>query len=152
MFLFLAAWKKRCPPDEFIAKTLEFAKFYEAIFIGVEEVAYQETLSWYLEKAIREQKLRFTVVPLRPGRESKDARNRSLQPLFREKRVAIADDDTLYLDEHVRFPKGERHLLDCASYQPRISQLPVPESRRIHEEHAQQQYLQSINQVYGQVN
>jgi hypothetical protein len=117
-------WKKRCPPDELIDTIVEKHKRFNFPFVGIEEVGYQETLSYWLEKRIIADKLSLTVVPVKPHGAHKESRTRALQPMMKAGQFAIADNDVLLLDEIIRWPKGEDHLLDCLAYQPQLWRMP----------------------------
>jgi hypothetical protein len=141
----MSSWKRRCDPDTLIREILEQHKTYHVPVAGVEEVALQQLLSFYLEKAIAAQHLYLRVEPVKPGSVEKDARIRSMTPYQRERKIVVLDGDTLFLDEATAFPRGEKHLLDCYAYQPRVWQIPMPDSFVEDQQEELNEYLKAVN-------
>lgn len=144
MHLILYSWKLRCDPDTLINKIVDVHKEFYVPVAGVEEVAYQECLSFYLEKRINADHLAFYVHPCKPRGINKDIRIRGIGPLAREHRIAVADDDVIFLEEWTRFPKGKKHLLDCLAYQPLVWQAPMSEKLESIENRMQSDYQRSL--------
>jgi predicted phage terminase large subunit-like protein len=146
MNLVLYSWKKRCPPDELLDQILWTYNEFRYGVIGVEEVAYQQCLSYLLEKMIIDKGMALTHRPVRPHGEKTEARVRSMQPLVRSGQIAVAENDTLFLEEFTRFPKGEDHLLACWSYQPQIWQKPFADDMDELNTEMERDYLRAIGQ------
>jgi len=144
--LLLDEFKKRCPPDVLIDAIVDHHKRYYTSVIGVEEVAYQECLSWYLEKRIRDDHLNLRVVPCKPQGKKKPVRIRNMQPSVRERRFLIHEGLVLFMDEAGHFPKGENHLLDCLAYIPQVSNVPMRDLLEEREARERRAYLRSIGE------
>jgi hypothetical protein len=125
--LLLGEFKRRCPPDILIDAIVEHHKRLYTQVVGVEEVAYQECLSYYLEKRIQKDRLALRVIPCKPRGRKKEVRTRSMQPLVRERQILIHDGLPLFTQEASHFPKGENHLLDAFSYLPQVTTVPTNE-------------------------
>lgn len=144
--LLLNEFKKRCPPDELInAIIADHKRFYTQV-VGVEEVAYQECLSYYLEKRIRDERLSLRVVPCKPQGRKKEVRTRNMVPAVRERQFLIHDGLPMFMDEASHFPKGENHLLDCFAYFPQVISTPVKDILEEREERERRAYLRSIGE------
>ena len=64
-------------PEQLIIRTLQLATKHGASLIGVEDVAYQQTLLFWFTKYINEYKVKgIEIVPLQPAGRSKEARIR----------------------------------------------------------------------------
>lgn len=64
-------------PEQLILQTLRLALHHGASLIGIEDVAYQQTLLFWVTKYIKEWGLSgITVVPLKPAGRSKESRIR----------------------------------------------------------------------------
>lgn len=137
-------WKRRSPPDVLIKQIIEFHKRYSIQEVGVEEVAYQETLSYYLEKAIQRDRLAMVVKPLKPHGKKKEVRIRSRQPDVRDRKIAVHQGLIAFLGEVGHFPNGPKHLLDCFAYNPQITLMPFDEDMDGIEAEQLQAYLKSL--------
>ena len=64
-------------PEQLIIRTLQLAMEHGASLIGVEDVAYQQTLLFWFNKYLHEYKVQgIEIVPLKPAGRSKEARIR----------------------------------------------------------------------------
>lgn len=109
-------------PEQLIIRALELAFLHGASLIGIEDVGYQSTLQFWVEKYIKDFKITgIEVVPLKPANRSKEARIR----LF----IAELYAKNYYLSELVRAAfiwqamkykigakKNKDDLLDACAY------------------------------------
>ena len=109
-------------PEQLIMRALEMALNSGASVIGIEDVAYQQTLIFWVEKYMRELKIHgIEVVPLKPHGKSKEARIR----LF----IAELLNRSYHLSNQVRAAfiwqalkyklgakKNKDDILDCCAY------------------------------------
>lgn len=64
-------------PEQLIIRALQLAMHHGASLIGVEDVAYQQTLLFWFNKYLHEYKIKgIEIVPLKPAGRSKEARIR----------------------------------------------------------------------------
>jgi hypothetical protein len=64
-------------PEQLIIRALQLAREHGASLIGVEDVGYQQTLLFWLNKYVDEWKIQgITIVPLKPKNRSKESRIR----------------------------------------------------------------------------
>jgi hypothetical protein len=144
MNIVINTWKKRCTPTELLETIAQKRRQYHFQFIGVEEVAYQQCLSHFLEEKIVKEGWDLQHAPVKPKGESTATRVRAMEPYVRQGQVAVADNDSLFWDEVTRFPKWEDHLLACWSYQPQIWQLPALENMDEFNEREEAAYLRGM--------
>lgn len=144
--LMLDEFKKRCPPDELIDNIIAHHKRFYTSVVGVEEVAYQECLSYYLEKRIRDERLPLRVIPCKPRGRKKEVRIRGVQPIVRERQILIHDGLVAFQDEAGHFPKGEMHLLDCLAYLPLVTTTPIRDLLEEREERERRAYLRAVGE------
>lgn len=141
-------WERRSPPDVLLQQIVDFHRRYNINFVGVEEVAYQETLSWLLEKRIAKDRLALTVKPLKPHGKKKELRIRNRQPDVRDRKIAIHNGLVQFMTDVSHFPNGKKHLLDCFAYNPQISLMPYDESMEEREADDLGDYLKSIGEAH----
>jgi len=107
-------------PQQIIDAIFKLAEMWHPKKIGLEDVAWQKTLSYSMRDEMRKRGRSLPIVPVRPQSRSKDERIRGLQPLYASGKVfhnsSLAN--TKYLeDELMRFPRA-RHddVIDALSY------------------------------------
>jgi predicted phage terminase large subunit-like protein len=76
-------WRKRANPGEVINEIFRQYNLYKFVKLGIEAIAYQGTLCYWVEERRRKMPdVYFTIEPVTYGNRSKEARVRGLQPLF----------------------------------------------------------------------
>ena len=110
-------------PQEIIRKTLSLAMKWGVSLIGIEDVGYQQTLSFWMSHYLREYGIEgITVVPLKPKGRSKELRirlfiaelyNGSYYLLDPSTRSAFIWQASLY---KIGKPNNRDDLLDAVSY------------------------------------
>jgi len=135
--------RARVSPYDLINRIFFLADQYHPNSIGVETVAFQKTLQYFLNE---EMKRRGKFLPIReitPGDRTKAERIKSLQPLYAGGKILhskAVQNLQLLEDELLRFPRGKHDdMIDAFSYMTDMIVSPRP--RR---EHYHQHYL------YGQ--
>lgn len=109
-------------PEQLIINALTLALEHGATLIGIEDVGYQSTLKFWVDKYMRELQITgITVVPLNPHGRSKEARIRLfIQELYaqnyylsHEARPAFVFQATKY---RIGAKKNKDDILDCDTY------------------------------------
>lgn len=144
--LLLDEYEQRSSPDAVIQRIIDDHDRYNTQVVGVEEVAYQECLSFYLDKKILQDRLSLRIIPCKPRGRNKDVRIRTMQPRVRERQILIHPGLIHFRDEVSHFPKGTKHLLDCFAYIPLVSSPPNRERLDEIEETSRRIYLRSIGE------
>ena len=107
-------------PSEMIDKIFELDRLYDPIYIGIEDVAFQKTIQYYLSEEMRKRGEYLNVKPVKPNLRTKEARIKGLQPLYANGRILhnknIKNMKNLE-DELLRFPRGKNDdVIDALSY------------------------------------
>ena len=114
----LEYFRERCNPGKVIEAIINQAVKYNPVVIGIESVAYQATLKYWLNEAMVKQNKFFTVEKVATSRIRKDLKIRGLQPLFEAGRIFIRPYMEELRSELFAFPKGAHDdLPDCLSMQ-----------------------------------
>ena len=93
--------------------TLKTAKRFNPHVIGVEAVAYQAALVEVIQREMREQGIRFRIVPINRRRGTdKDSRILKIQPFVENNDFFIREDMRDLKNEMMAFPHGYKDLLD----------------------------------------
>ena len=107
-------------PNEIINMIFKLSDLWHPKQIGLEDVAWQKTLSYSMRQEMARRGRSLPVVPVKPGARSKDERIRGLQPLYANGKVFHNQSlpNTRYLeDELMRFPRAKHDdLIDALSY------------------------------------
>lgn len=106
--------RRRVVPSDLVDIIFDLVKKWKIHRIGIETFAFQKTLKYDIERNQREKKIFFGIDELRSGRSltgektiNKEARIRSLQPLFEQGLVEIHPRMTELVDELLAFPRGK---------------------------------------------
>lgn len=129
--------RKRVVPSELVDLTFALVKKWKLHRIGIETFAFQKTLKFEIERRMRETGTFFSVDELRTSRtqageptRNKEARIRSLQPLFEQGLIEVRRDMTDFVDELLAFPRGKYDdMIDALS---RLTDKLIP-SRELQE-------------------
>jgi len=110
--------RERCNPGQLISLIFDHVRRWGPVMVGIEAVAYQATLSYWLRERMRAEDNWFRVEELRPGRQSKDSRVRGLQPLFSNGVIHLRRHMRELESELLAFPLGAHDdLVDALSMQ-----------------------------------
>lgn len=116
-------WAQKASPGEVIDQLLFMWEMYRFCQLGVENVAYQNTFSYWLnEKRIASDiNFDFVVVPITGLRVSKEVRIRALQPLIESGKLQFRKSHTELLQEMDSFPLGNHDdIVDALSMQMKL--------------------------------
>ncbi len=107
-------------PNEIINTIFKLSDLWHPKQIGLEEVAWQKTLSYSMREEMRRRGRSLPIIPVKPGARSKDERIRGLQPLYANGKIFHNRSlpNTRYLeDELMRFPRAKHDdIIDALSY------------------------------------
>jgi predicted phage terminase large subunit-like protein len=74
-------WRGRCNPSEVIDQVFRHVRKWHPVKVGVEAVAYQRSMCYWIKERMRKDGSYFFVEPITPGRTHKNQRIQQLQPL-----------------------------------------------------------------------
>lgn len=116
--------RKRVVPSDLVDIIFDLVKKWRLHRIGIETFAFQKTLKYEIERKQRETGIFFGIDEL--GRRntgkgenylSKEARIRSLQPLFEQGLIELRFDMQDFVDELLAFPRGKHDdCIDALAY------------------------------------
>jgi predicted phage terminase large subunit-like protein len=117
----LEAWGKRCTPLELIEKLFAVNEKWHPRLFGIEAVAYQKSLSYFLRQEMERRGKWFQIKDLK-AIGKKEVRIRGLQPIVKTSRVAIHPEQQLLIQEMSDFPLGEHDdVVDAFSMQLQVA-------------------------------
>jgi phage terminase large subunit-like protein len=121
----LHAKAMRINPYETITTVFSLAKILRPHKVGVETVAYQKALKFFMEMFSQQLGIYLSVEELKPGGGSKEARIRGLINYFASGSIWIREEFAELIEEYLSFPNGKfRDLMDALSYGPQIWSFP----------------------------
>lgn len=123
------ARRYKVTPTQLIALTFELDKEFSPQVIGIEEVAYQKALLYFLDEEMRRRNLLLPIKGIRaPNTKSKQMRILSLVPRFEWGHIYFRPGFTDLELELLSFPRGSHDdLIDALSYIEFISYKPDKE-------------------------
>ncbi len=134
--------RDRIKPDQVIAEIFRHYEKWHPQAIGIEEVGFQRTLRYSLQKEMESRKRFINMIELKPHARNKNQRIKGLQPLYANGKVLHNKEliYNMYLeDELLRFPKGKHDdLIDALSY---ALDLIHPPAQRATEDRKRKHYL-----------
>lgn len=102
----LEYFRKRCSPGELIDAIFSHVRKWRPIKVGVESVAYQSTLQYWIRERKRTENLYFFVEGFTHGRRSKESRIVGLQPLVFSGNLLFRANMVELVNELLSFPNG----------------------------------------------
>lgn len=141
--------RERLAGDEIVATLLTLYKIYNPLAVGIEDTQISKAIGPYLNRAMAESNTYMNVLMLKPHRQDKIQRARSIQARMRAGYVKFdkqADWWPVFEDECMSFPRAKHDdVVDALSYQGILIDLMTegltPEE--IKEEEYQDEYEQS---------
>ncbi len=124
-------------PTQLINKLFDLYEVYYPLAIGLEEVAFQKTLRFFLSEEMRRRNIYLPIKELKlDSRVSKEMRIRALEPRYENGTVlhskSLGSIDDLE-DELLRFPRGQHDdLIDALAY---TLQLAFQPKKKVTEKH-----------------
>ena len=122
-YFLLEMWAGRSgDPQVVIDHILEMANYWQPRLIGVEAVAFQQSMEPYMKRRMEQLGIWYPIEMLRPDRnEKKEQRIKSLVPFFRTGQIYIQRGMFDFIGEYETFPTGRtKDILDAFSYAIRM--------------------------------
>jgi predicted phage terminase large subunit-like protein len=111
-------FRKRCNPGEVIKELFKQVKLYSPLKVGIETVAYQNTLCYWIKEQMRKRNEFFTIESVKQGRASKYTKIMGLQPIFASSSIRIRSYMTDLVTELLAFPYGKNDdIIDALAMQ-----------------------------------
>lgn len=113
--------RERLSGDEIVATLLSLQKIYNPLAVGIEDTQVSKALGPYLNRAMMESGIYLNVSMLKPHRQDKLQRARSIQARMRAGMVKFdkaADWWPVFEDECMSFPRAKHDdIVDALAYQ-----------------------------------
>jgi len=121
----------RLSPTQIVSELFRWNAEFQPQVIGIEEVAYQKALLYFLDEEMRRRNVVLPVKGIRPPTDrSKQARILSMVPRFEWNRVHLARGLTDLEMELLQFPRGAHDdLIDALASIEYIAYSPSEEKR-----------------------
>jgi len=111
-------YRARCNPGELIDEIFKHVEAYKPLSVGIESVAYQKTLVWWLKEMQIKRKTWFPVEEVKTSNTKKVFRIRGLQPILADRRLFILSWMKDLRQELTTFPRGAHDdIIDALSMQ-----------------------------------
>jgi len=117
----LQYFRKHCNPGELIDAIFDHVRRWRPIRVGIEAIAYQGTLSYWVRERMRKENMHFFCEGFTHGKKAKNVRIMGLQPLIANGTVMMRRTMGELQTEMQAFPFGANDdLIDALA-----SQLPL---------------------------
>ncbi len=116
----LQVWAGRVQPKVLIDRIFELYEAHKPAVIGLEQVAFQKALRFWLQEEMGRRKVWLPLRELKPDTgATKEMRIRALQPLYESGQIVHPVKGAEELEEELlRFPRGQHDdLADALAYQ-----------------------------------
>lgn len=116
--------REKCSPGRLITMIFNQVQKWNPVKVGVETVAYQKSLQYWLRENMRSKGKFFCVEPIRNSRRSKNARIQGLQPVFSSGSIYLRKWMFELRQELLAFPYGKYDdIADALSMQLELWQM-----------------------------
>jgi predicted phage terminase large subunit-like protein len=114
----LEAWADRVQPKALVDRLFDVAARWRPQVIGLEAVAYQQALRYWVQEEMLRRRHWLPIRELRPDYgQTKEMRIRALQPLYEAGQILHREGLVDLEMELVRFPRGQHDdLIDALAY------------------------------------
>ena len=99
--------REQCNPGRVIEIIFQHQRRFHPIIVGVEKVAYQSTMLYWLREAMRKQDKFFMIKGLQVPRGGADRNIRGLQPVFASGSIFLRADMEALRNELLVYPLGK---------------------------------------------
>jgi predicted phage terminase large subunit-like protein len=141
--------RERLSGDEIVATLISLQKIYNPLAIGIEDTQISKALGPYINRTMQETGVYMNILQLKPHRQDKLQRARSIQARMRSGMVKFDKEADWWLqfeDECMSFPRAKHDdVVDALSYQGILIDL-MSEGRtetELHDEQYDEDYKQS---------
>jgi len=116
----LESWGQRCTPLELIEKLFQVKERWHPRVYGIEGVAYQKALKYFVKAEASRRNTYLNIVELK-AQGKKELRIRSLQPVLATGRLYVEPTQMLLRQEMADFPLGKHDdVLEALSMQTQV--------------------------------
>ena len=116
--------RRKCSPGELIDMVFGHVRRWKPVVVGVESVAYQKTLQYWMRERMRSERLWFNIELLTHTKKSKASRIMGLQPVISSKSLLFRPTMSALINELLVFPLGSNDdLADCLASQLELWQV-----------------------------
>lgn len=124
--------RRRLTPKQIIEAIFYIYSNYKPLQIGIETVAFQKALKFFLQEEMRSRNLFLPLRELKTeSRISKDMRIRAIQPRFEQGTIYIKETQKQLMDELLYYPKWKNDdIVDALAYQLQIA-FPTRPSKAV---------------------
>ncbi len=117
-------FRQKCSPGELLDALFRHVRKYAPLKVGLETVAYQKSLKYWIREKQKAEELWFGVTGLTHTKRSKNVRIMGLQPLVQTGTIRFKAWMTALTNELVGFPLGKSDdLIDTLASQLELWQL-----------------------------
>lgn len=102
----LGYFRKRCNPGEVIDAIFKHVRQWHPLKVGIESVAYQGTIQYWIRERMRKENYFFFVEGFTHGKREKNARIMGLQPVISSGNLLIRKQMVDLVNELIAFPNG----------------------------------------------
>ena len=111
-------FRERCNPGALIGAIIDHVRRFTPLKVGIETVAYQKSLMYWIKEMQNAEKIWFTVEKLVGQHKAKEARIHGLVPLFHSHRIYSKSWMVELSHELLTFPRGAHDdIIDALAYQ-----------------------------------
>lgn len=135
-YLKIAA-RYRLTPTQIVSKMFELHEEFKLQALGVESVAYQEALLYFVDQEMKRRGKVIPVTGIKRTAISKQTRILSLVPRFEWGRILLAQGMTDFEDEYGSFPRGAHDdILDALASLEELVFYPKKEVEKLEKPHS----------------
>lgn len=126
------AKRERLTPTEIVDKIFEINKVFKPQAIGIETVAYQEALLYFLDQEMKRRQVTLPVKGISRSAQSKETRILGLVPRFEWNRIFINQGLSDFEDEYLSFPRGKHDdIIDALASLEELVYYPQKQENKI---------------------
>jgi phage terminase large subunit-like protein len=108
----------KCSPGSLLDILFNHVRLFRPVIVGVEAVAYQQSLIYWIKEKKKDQDISFLIEPITHGKRSKTTRILGLQPILSSGKFSIQKHMQEFVQECLSFPVGlHDDLIDAISMQ-----------------------------------
>lgn len=127
----------RLTPTEIVEKVFEINSQFKPMAIGIESVAYQEALLYFLDQETKKRKVVLPIKGIQRRALSKETRILGLVPRFEWNRIFINKGLTDFEDEYSKFPRGSHDdIMDALASLEELVFYPQKREAKIERPHS----------------
>lgn len=116
--------EKRITPQEIIEQAFEFVEQYDILKVGIEAVAFQKSLIFFMRQQMRSRRNMFSIIELKADRD-KVRRAHAFQPYVENGMFFIKKNMHRLKQQMIEFPFSRNDdLVDTVTYLPQIIRKP----------------------------